>query len=48
MATGLPINDSVGVWIPACAGMTIYSRCVDTYAQWERESRYGLRPQVHG
>ena len=21
-----------GIWIPACAGMTIYSRCVDTYA----------------
>src|SRR5712692_11961518 len=25
-----------GIWIPAYAGMTIYSRCVDTYALRER------------
>src|SRR5712692_9623462 len=40
-----------GIWIPACAGMTIYSRCVDTYAHREKAIRRagsgGDRP-VHG
>src|SRR5229473_868224 len=30
-ASGNPVLTR-GIWIPACAGMTIYSRCVDTYA----------------
>src|SRR5713226_8243069 len=33
-----------GIWIPACAGMTIYSRCVDTHGRREK----GLRPSPSG
>src|SRR5713226_4201636 len=37
-ASGNPVLTR-GIWIPACAGMTIYSRCVDTHARREREFR---------
>src|SRR5712692_5729638 len=34
-ASGNPVLTR-GIWIPACAGMTIYSRCVDTHARREK------------